>query len=183
MRPRDLWIALGAAWLAWAAPATAATTTVQWGPIPLPAGDMMEPAHLEGVSGVSGIAAFVAGLLGAEIDIGRLAKPCTNCFITGITPNIVDAQGNTPNFNSGVMLHHLLLANVDKPDIFCPPGFGGLINLMGLVAGGNQRIFASGNERTSFTEVPGFGYRVNSGDDWVILYHLMNMMDKPRQAA
>jgi len=183
MRSRSRWITIMAACggLAMAAaPALAATTTVRWGPITIPGATSSGPGEVDGISGTTGIASFVAGLLGAEVDIGPLAKPCTNCFITGITPNLVDAQGNTVNFNNGGMLHHVVVANIDEPDIFCPPGFGGLISLMGLVAGGNQRFFAAGNERTIFHEVPGDGYRVDSGDDWVIIYHVMNMTPNAR---
>ncbi len=160
--------------------ASAETTTVSWGPLPLPAATAEGPGELEGVSGAQGLAAWLAGLLGAEVDIGSLQKPCSNCYITAVRPNMVDGNGDTLNFATGGMLHHVVVANVDKPDIFCPPGFSGAINLMGLFAGGNERFIAAGNERTEFTEQPGYGYRVNSGDDWVILYHIMNMQPVAR---
>ncbi len=160
--------------------ASAETTTVLWGPFPMPPATSEGPGDLEGISGTSGLASFVAGLLGAEVDIGPIPKPCSNCYITAVRPNMVDANGDTLNFNTGGMLHHVLVANIDEPDVFCRPGFSGAINLMGLFAGGNERFFAAGNERTHFTEQPGYGYRVDSGDDWVLVYHLMNMQPVAR---
>jgi len=158
----------------------AETTTVEWGPIPVPAASGGSPGQVEGISGATGLAAFLASLLGQEVDIGTIQKPCENCYITSIRPNLVDDQGNLVNFVNGGMMHHVVVANVDAPDVTCRPGFSGLINLMGLFAGGNERFFASGNERTEFTEVPGYGYKVDSGDQWVLIYHLMNMTPNPR---
>lgn len=150
-------------------------TTVRWGPIVLPAAGPNGPGQIENeVAGVSGLSAALIGLFQSIADY-EVTKPCSNCYILGIEPNLVLEDGSTANFNNGTMLHHVVNVNYDRPDITCRPGFSDLINLLGLAAGGNERFFASGNERTINNMPPGYGYYVGSGDDWGLIYHLMNM--------
>jgi hypothetical protein len=151
------------------------TTTVRWGPIVLPAGSMGAPGQIENeVAGVSGLSEFLIGLFQSTADY-QVTKPCSDCFIIGIEPNLVLEDGSTANFNNGTMLHHVVNVNYSRPDITCRPGFSNLINLLGLAAGGNERFFAAGNERTINSMPAGYGYYVGSGDDWGLIYHLMNM--------
>jgi hypothetical protein len=114
-----------------------------------------------------------------------MTKPCENCSITRIVPNLVDAStGATVNMDNGGMLHHVVNVNWSRSDVTCPVGGGSnLINLLGNLEGGNERFFASGNERT-ITRLPrGYGLRVRASDEWGLIMHLMNMTPRPRDVA
>lgn len=151
------------------------TTTVRWGPIVLPAAGPNGPGQVENeIAGASGFGALLVGLFQSLAGY-PVNKPCSNCYIVGMEPNLVFEDGTTANFNNGTMLHHVVNVNYDRPDVTCRPGFSGLINLLGLALGGNERFFASGNERTINSMPAGYGYYVGSGDDWGLIYHLMNM--------
>jgi len=163
-----------------AAPASAETTTVRWGPIVIPAAGPDGPGQVHNeVAGVSGLGSLLIGLFQSIADY-EVSKPCSNCYITRIAPNLVYEDGTTANIANGVMLHHVVNMNYSNGDITCRPGLSGTINLLGLAAGGNERWYASGNERTIAEIMPGYGYRVSSGDDWGLVYHLMNMNSSPR---
>lgn len=160
-------------------PATAQeqTTTVRWGPVHLPAATSEGPgeAHNE-IAGAMGLSGFLISLFTSVADY-PVTKPCEDCYITGIYPNLVLEDGTTANFNNGTMLHHVVNVNFDRPDITCRPNLfsGETIKVLGAVAGGNERFYASGNERTNADMVDDYGYYVGSGDDWGLIYHLMNM--------
>lgn len=51
---------------------------------------------------------------------------------------------------------------------------------LGGAAGGNERFFAAGNERTHSLITDGHGYYVGTGDDWGLVYHVMNMSPAPK---
>lgn len=62
-------------------------------------------------------------------------------------PNLVDASGaRVP----GVVLHHVAFWNENRRDFLCPNK--------------EEHIFGAGGELTDWTEIPGFGYRVEKGD-------------------
>jgi hypothetical protein len=131
--------------------ATAATTytkTVRYGPYTIPAASGMEMGELEN-----------------RLNLW-VAKPCTNCFITSMRPNLVYPDGTRANVNTGPMLHHMVLASQFRSDATCSS------NLLGLVG---ERFFASGNERTVIQFPSGYGYRVGYLDQWNLIYDLMNM--------
>src|SRR4051794_3198843 len=94
--------------------------------------------------------------------------PCTNCYVTDVVPNLVYTPGGPPaNLDSGVMMHHFLVANngPGKQDATCPGvGQGAL----------GERIFAAGNERTHLHFPTGFGYQQGSNANWPMIYHLVN---------
>ena len=119
--------------------------TVRYGPLVLP------PASL-------------GGMLHLNLIQPTLAKPCSNCFITSLTPNLVYADGTTANLDTGPMLHHVVWARPLVPDATCS---GNVVGLLG------ERFFAAGNERTAWTMPAGFGYFV--GDDpWNVVTEIMN---------
>ncbi|MFW6093150.1 MAG: hypothetical protein ACODAC_04190 [Pseudomonadota bacterium] len=152
-------------------------TTVRWGPIHLPAATSEGPgeAHNE-IAGASGFSEFLLSLYSDVADY-PVTKPCEDCYITGIKPNLVLPDGTTGNFNNGLMLHHVVNFNFSRPDITCRPNIfsGKSIKRLGGVVGGNERFFAAGNERTFGEMTPGNGYYVAEGDEWGLVYHLMNM--------
>lgn len=133
--------------------AQAATKVVRYGPFTVPAKSMIS-------------------FLPSDV-----AKPCNGCWITKIQPDLVYADGSRANFNTGFMLHHIVLFNGGKTDTTCPAG----IDFGSKVVTG-ERFFASGNERTvmDFSSIFGLkthGYRVNRGDAWTMDADLMNLSD------
>lgn len=110
------------------------------------------PFHTEPTGGHGG---------GHNVGLGDLEKPCEDCYLVGMLPNLVSPDGSTANFDTMAMLHHAVFFNQDAADATC--------------GGWPERFFASGNERSPFVMPRGYGYRVNAGDRWSLLTHLMNM--------
>jgi hypothetical protein len=127
--------------------------TVRWGPFVLP------PA------GMGGDADH------ANVVIPDGPKPCTGCYLVGIEPDLVFADGRSANLDNGMMLHHAVFFASDKVDSTCggAPGFGNL----------GERFFASGNERTGGVLPAGFGYPVSDAP-WNGVFHVMNHSPLPQ---
>lgn len=159
-----------------AAAQAAQTTTVRWGPFNVPAQGTTDNLIAK-PGGCSWLVGFFTDCVSMNIE-----KPCENCYITKIIPNLVLAGTDTPvNFDTMGMLHHVVNVNWSRPDVTCRPGlFSGTIGLLGLVEGGNERFFASGNERTVMEVPPGYGYYVGQGDEWGLIVDVMNMMPQAR---
>lgn len=157
------------------------TTVVRWGPIELPAatGEAPGAVHNE-VAGLEGFRASLVDGVTSAADF-EVEKPCEDCYIVGIQPNMVLENGETANFNNGIMLHHAVNLNFSDPDVTCRPSLLSFqpIKALGGLAGGNQRFFAAGNERTGGRMTEGYGYYVEEGDQWGLIYHLMNMNPEP----
>ena len=62
-------------------------------------------------------------------------------------PHLVDASGNPV---PGVVLHHVAFWNENRSDFLCPNK--------------EEHIFGAGGELTDWTQIPGFGYRVQKDD-------------------
>ena len=63
-------------------------------------------------------------------------------------PKLVDASGGAV---PGTVLHHVAFWNENRPDFLCPNK--------------EEHIFGAGSEMTDWAQVPGFGYRVQKGDE------------------
>jgi hypothetical protein len=102
----------------------------------------------------------------SDIVVPTLTKPCSNCFLQQLEPDLVYADGTPANLDTGLMLHHAVLFSAGRPDATCGPSepFPGKLG---------QRFFAAGNERTPGLFPPGFGYYVDSGN-WSGIFHIMN---------
>ncbi|MGB3100255.1 MAG: hypothetical protein WBB30_13305, partial [Solirubrobacterales bacterium] len=46
---------------------------------------------------------------GGNVALGNLEKPCDDCYLVGMRPNLVHPDGSTANFDTGAMLHHVVL--------------------------------------------------------------------------
>ena len=134
-------------------PGQVTASAVRWGPFLLP------PA------GAGGDADH------ANVVIPDGPKPCTDCYLVGIEPDLVYADGTSANLDTGMMLHHAVFFASDQVDATCggAPGFGEL----------GERFFAAGNERTGGTLPAGFGYRVTAAP-WNGVFHIMNHSAVPR---
>ncbi len=139
---------------------TAPSPTVasfRYGPIPVP------PA-------MGGYPGRAAG--GAPVGVPPfLAMPCTNCYITGTTIDLVYEDGRSANLDTGIMLHHLVLAQRGRPDATCAASTP--IGRLG------ERFFAAGNERTSGSLPAGFGYHFGEGP-LASVFDIMNHGGTPK---
>ena len=99
--------------------------------------------------------------------------PCTDCYITSITPDLVYEDGSSANMDTMAMLHHMVAFARPMVDPTCS-GFPW--DVLG------QRFFASGNERSQMTAPPGYGFfnPAGAGTYWNIVVDIMNMMPEPR---
>lgn len=129
------------------------TVTIQYGPYSVPGGSEEMPGSTN------------------NQPMFNVAKPCTNCYITGMVPDLVYADGSEANMDTGAMLHHMVLFSTPQVDQTCS-GFPW--SLLG------ERFFASGNERSPFTASPGYGYYVPANAQWQIVADLMNHMPEAR---
>jgi hypothetical protein len=137
--------------------ASSTVTSFRYGPIPVP------PA----MGGVPGRASG-----GAPLGVPPfLAMPCTNCYITGTTIDLVYEDSSSANLDTGVMLHHLVLAQRGRPDATCAESTP--IGRFG------ERFFAAGNERTSGQLPAGFGYHFGEGP-LASIFDIMNHSDTPK---
>lgn len=100
---------------------------------------------------------------GHNVVKGDLEKPCENCQIVGMVPDLREADGSRANFDTESMLHHVVFRDWAKKDATCK--------------GRAERFFASGNERTPTLLPRGYGYEVTADADWHLITHIMNMSD------
>jgi hypothetical protein len=108
----------------------------------------------------------------ANIAVPSIGKPCTNCFLQELQPDLVYADNSSANLDTGMMLHHAVFFAAGQPDATCgaEEPFPGKLG---------ERFFASGNERTAGALPAGFGYYVDSGN-WSGLFHIMNHSAEPK---
>jgi hypothetical protein len=99
-------------------------------------------------------------------------KPCSNCYVTSMKADLVNAGGEVVGAREGLFLHHMVLANwtSGRTDATCYVGFPFPLGLMF-----GQRFFASGDERTTINFPANYGYQVNATDTWNLIYDLANM--------
>lgn len=128
------------------------TTRVRYGPIAL------APASL-------------GGRTHASVVVPDVAKPCSDCYLTGLVPDLEYEDGSTANFHTGPMLHHAVWTYPETTDVTCQRREG--IGMAG------QRFFGSGNERTPLVLPDGFGYYVGTGN-WSLIYEIMNHSEEPQ---
>jgi hypothetical protein len=133
-----------------APPAGTQTRTVRYGPIALqPAAPNPDGSH---------------GMIHVPGFNPNAEKPCTNCYITKIVPDLVRADGTRAGYSNDLGLHHMVLVNRDtgRTDATCP-------------LYGSQRFFAAGDERTTTALPPGYGYHISPASSWSLVWELMSM--------
>jgi hypothetical protein len=142
----------------------AQTSEIRYGPFSIPAARGTGQSHHD------------MGMTGNQFRFA-IQKPCSNCYITDLQADLVDGTGRQLGYNSGPMLHHMVLASWTWPrtDATC---WLGIPFPLGLMFG--QRFFASGDERTDIRFPAGTGYKVEAMDTWNLIYDLANMSTTPQ---
>lgn len=137
------------------ASATITTTTIDYGSYTIPAGNG-DPHDHEAM-----------GMIENKI-VTNVSKPCTNCTLIAVTPDLVYTDGSKANLDTGPMLHHAMFAAQasGKSDATCAGKGPGLLG---------ERFFAAGNERTAVDLTSlSYGYKVAKSETWNMVIDLMN---------
>lgn len=92
-----------------------------------------------------------------------LAPPCQDCYITGMQANLKFADGRVASYDTNVVLHHMVLFAGGKWDATCGLSFLGFLG---------ERFFAAGAEKTPVVFPAGYGYKINPGELWNMIYEL-----------
>jgi len=111
-----------------------------------------------------------------------ITKPCSDCMILGMNAGLEYADGSSANTDTKMWLHHMVLFNIgtDAWDATCTV-FGLPHMIVGSLPASSERIFSSGNERTTVFFNPPWdntakvGYPVYSSDRFGLITDLMNM--------
>ncbi|MGZ5311544.1 MAG: hypothetical protein ACXWZW_07280 [Solirubrobacterales bacterium] len=101
---------------------------------------------------------------------GSNRAPQFDGMVTKMETDIVDAAG-APVPISRLMLHHIVFLNVAKADSTCSSLIGWDSRPSGLM---RERFFAAGEERAKMSLPDGYGYDINSANNWLMLYMVMN---------
>jgi plastocyanin len=94
-----------------------------------------------------------------------IEKPAYDGYAIRIKPNLVRADGSVPPVDV-IHLHHGVWLNLSGPDRTAG-------------AGGGEKFFAAGEEKTIFSMPPGYGYPVKGSDVWAVNYMLHNQTPVP----
>ncbi len=110
-----------------------------------------------------------------DLTIG-IPKPNVDGFITGMSVDVVDADGSKVPIQR-LMLHHIVFSNVgrtigEKRDTTCGM-FTGLDSQTRFPAMA-ERFYGAGEERAVMKLPPGYGYQVDGDDQWVMTWMMMN---------
>jgi plastocyanin len=98
--------------------------------------------------------------------------PHVNGYITRMSVDIVDAGGKAVPINR-LMLHHIVFSNVTgKPN----PACNGITSWDSKTKLPNitEQFYGAGEERNKLVLPPGYGYRLDKDQPWVITWMLMN---------
>lgn len=111
-----------------------------------------------------------------------ITKPCSDCMIVGMNAGLEYADGKDANTDTKMWLHHMVLFNIGTGawDATCTV-FGLPHMIVGSLPASSERIFSSGNERTTIFFNPtwfnttNLGYPVYPSDRFGLITDLMNM--------
>ena len=137
-------------------------TTVRLGPFALLPND---PGH----AAPAPVSRRSRGSPPAQLNLCRSSacrRPCQDCYVLGLQPDLVYADGSPANLDTGPDAPP---RGLDRHRAATDPvcSAGSLIGTLG------HRVFASGNERTGFSAPEGFGMPVGRGV-WGGAVELMN---------
>ncbi|HEX6115648.1 MAG TPA: plastocyanin/azurin family copper-binding protein [Solirubrobacterales bacterium] len=104
-------------------------------------------------------------------NIQLAPSPDVNGFITRMDVDIVDAEGN-PIPIQRLMLHHIVFANLSRPDKTCDSIMG--FDNQTPLGFAPDRFYGAGEERAKLALPDGYGYPVRASDEWGLVYMVMN---------
>jgi hypothetical protein len=113
-------------------------------------------------------------VLTKEVQLG-MPKPDVDGFVTSMETDVVDANG-TPVPIRRLMLHHIVFANLGKPDRTCNTFT--MWDSMTEIPAAAERFYAAGEERAKLALPEGYGYPLARDDDWLVTYMFMNHRSK-----
>ena len=99
-----------------------------------------------------------------------LQRPSRNGWITRIEPNLVRPDGSIPK-SSEVMFHHGVWLNASRDDATDDA----------VGARFPERFYATGEEKTAMELPPGFGYRYEKTDLWILNHMVHNLVVEPME--
>jgi plastocyanin len=107
-----------------------------------------------------------------QVTVNGIPRPPGSGHITAMDVDVVDAAG-TPVPIQRLMLHHIVFANLNREDGTCPGHFTLWDNKTDLGIS-PQRFYGAGEERAKFSLPPGYGYKLDGGDQWLMAWMFMN---------
>lgn len=132
--------------------------SVRYGPLVVPPAATNEVRHLLPVL--------------SNTVLADLPPPCADCYVTEMRFDLVDGDGRSMNYDTGLMNHHLVMFNSVEHDPVC-----GRLDGPGALG---RRIFGAGNERTALVLPRGFGYHIAGDDLWAGIFEVMNFTDETK---
>jgi hypothetical protein len=127
---------------------TGSVKTVRYGPFTVAAGSMDMPTMYDTVR-------------------LAVARPCSSCYVTSMQARLRYADGTTANFDTGVMLHHVMMTSQWRQDVTCSGTALGLAGERFFASGGTNPAYMGHIESMSTcvgTSLP----RLHTGDDIVL---------------
>src|SRR3954468_15882495 len=99
-----------------------------------------------------------------------IPRPPGGGHITAMSTEVVDADGS-PVPIQRLMLHHIVFSNMSRQDGTCDRYR--LWDTKTVVPITPQRFYGAGEERAKLTLPPGFGFQLDSGDQWLMAWMFM----------
>lgn len=91
--------------------------------------------------------------------VSGLEKPGEDGWLTRLKPDLVEEDGSIP-LSSKVMFHHGVWLNFSRTD---------------ATSGGQERFYATGEEKTITSFPKGYGYEYKASDVWVLNHMIHNL--------
>jgi hypothetical protein len=101
--------------------------------------------------------------MGMMTVLERMTPPCEGEYFTKIKADLIYADGSKANYDTNVMLHHVVIYNQNKDNLTCPG------------VGISEQVFGSGNERIRLELPPGYGYQIEKNPNWAFMAEVMNL--------
>jgi plastocyanin len=137
-----------------------ATTTAAPTTTTVAAEDVNGPAGTQRLHFEYGPITIQPGQNSIELSNRDVPKPTEDGWILRIAPNLRYGDGTVPPVDV-IHLHHGVWVNISRPDATAP-------NLP-------ERFFAAGEEKTITNFPPGYGYRYEATDRWLLSYMIHDL--------
>jgi plastocyanin len=106
-----------------------------------------------------------------QVTVNGIPRPPGAGHITAMDVDVVDANGAQVPIQR-LMLHHIVFANLSRPDGTC--NHFKLWDNKTDLGFSPQRFYGAGEERAKFALPPGYGYKLDAADNWLMAWMFMN---------